>query len=171
MPPRFNSVLKDDGPREDTTLEKLAKLRPAFDRNFGVCTAGSSSFLTDGASAVLLMSRSAAERENQKASAVIRDYIYGAGNALNEMLSGPALSIPLLLRKNNLTVADIDVWEIHEAFASQVLANLKLLKSDAFAQQRLSMDKAIGEIPEEKINIWGGSLSLGHPFGATGGVF
>ena len=125
--------------------------------------------MTDGASAVLLMSRSAAERENQKASAVIRDYIYGAGNALNEMLSGPALSIPLLLRKNNLTVADIDVWEIHEAFASQVLANLKLLKSDAFAQQRLSMDKAIGEIPEEKINIWGGSLSLGHPFGATGG--
>lgn len=169
IPPHFKPVSKDDGPRADTTIEKLAKLKPAFDRKLGISTAGSSSFLTDGASAVLVASQKAVKEHNLEAKAWIRDYVYKAGDALHEMLSGPSLSVPVLLARNGLSVDDIDVWEIHEAFAAQVVANLKNLRSDQYARDRLKMDKAIGEIPLEKINIWGGSLSLGHPFGATGG--
>ena len=169
VPPKFVTISQDDGPRADTTMEKLAKLKPAFDKKFGVATAGSSSFLTDGASAVLVMSRKKAKELGYTPKAVVRDYVYNAGDALSEMLSGPALTIPLLLEKNKLSVDDIDVWEIHEAFACQVLANLKYLKDDQYARERLGLEKAVGEIPLEKVNVWGGSLSIGHPFGATGG--
>ena len=168
-PPVFATIDKDDGPRGDTTFEKLGSLRPAFDKKLGVSTAGSSSFLTDGASAVMMMSRERAKELGFTPKAVLRDYVYKAGDALSEMLTGPALSIPLLLKRNGLKVEDIGVWEIHEAFAAQVLANLKFMTQDKFAQERLGIDKAVGEIPLEKINIWGGSLSIGHPFGATGG--
>ena len=167
--PGFKPAIEDDGPRGDTTLESLAKLRKAFDKKFGVCTAGNSSFLTDGASSLLMTSMDYAKQHNLHPRAIIKDFIYNAGDAYTEMLSGPALTIPLLLHKNNLKVEDIDVWEIHEAFASQVLSNLVYLKSDKFAQERLGLPKAVGEIPLEKINVWGGSLSIGHPFGATGG--
>jgi acetyl-CoA acetyltransferase family protein len=167
-PPKFKMFGKDDGPREDSTVEKISRLSPAFDKVFGVCTAANSSFLTDGASAMLMMSMQKSKELKMPAKAVIKDYIYAAGEALTEMLMGPALTIPLLLKKNNLTVSDVDVWEIHEAFAAQVLANLKLMTDKKFAKDRLKMDEAIGEIPIEKINVWGGSLSLGHPFGATG---
>ena len=166
--PGFDSIVTDDGPRADTTLDSLKKLRPAFDKQFGVCTAGNSSFLTDGASSLLMMSYQKAQNLGIKPKAIIKDYVYRAGDALTEMLSGPALSIPFLLKQNGLQVQDIDVWEIHEAFSSQVLANLTYLSSPKFAKDRLKMDSAIGEIPMEKINVWGGSLSLGHPFGATG---
>lgn len=166
--PKFKTISQDDGPREDATLDKLKKLRPAFDKQFGVNTAGNSSFLTDGASAMLLMSMAQAHKTKRQVKAVIKDYVYRAGDALSEMLSGPSLTIPHLLQRNNLSVDDVEVWEIHEAFASQVLANLKLIKSDKFAKTRLGLKKAVGEIPLEKINIWGGSLSIGHPFGATG---
>lgn len=169
IPPAFKAILKDDGPRDDTTLESLKNLRAAFDKNFGVCTAGNSSFLTDGASAVLLTSYQKAIELGLTPKAIVKDYLYRAGDALTEMLSGPALTIPFLLKQNNLQVSDIDVWEIHEAFASQILANLCYLRSEKFAKERLKIDKAIGDIPMEKINTWGGSLSLGHPFGATGG--
>ena len=168
-PPHFQTIDKDDGPRADTTFEKLSTLRPAFDKKLGVATAGSSSFLTDGASAVLMMSRQRAKELGYAPKAVIKDYVYRAGDALSEMLAGPALSVPVLLAKNKLKVSDIGVWEIHEAFASQVLANLKYMTMDKFVRDRLGLDKAPGEIPLEKINIWGGSLSIGHPFGATGG--
>ena len=167
-PPHFKSVAQDDGPRKDATLKKLEKLRPSFDKQFGINTAGNSSFLTDGASAMYMMSLAAAQKEKRPAKAIIRDYIYRAGDALAEMLSGPALTIPALLHRNKLQVEDIEVWEIHEAFAAQILANLKLLADDAFAKSRLGMKKAIGPIPIDRINIWGGSLALGHPFGATG---
>lgn len=167
-PPKFSVVREDDGPRGDTNLQNLAKLRRAFDKDFGVCTAGNSSFLTDGASSLLLSSLENAEKMALKPKAIISDFVYNAGDPLNEMLSGPALTIPLLLEKNKLSVDDIDVWEIHEAFASQVLSNLIYLNSDSFARERLGLSKAVGEIPIEKVNIWGGSLSLGHPFGATG---
>lgn len=169
VPPKCQLVDKDDGPRGDTTVEKLAKLKPAFDKKFGVCTAGNSSFLTDGASAVLLTSKKAAEQRKLEPKGWLRDYVYKAGDALTEMLSGPALTIPYLLERNGLKVEDIDVWEIHEAFAAQVVSNLKNLASDAYAKDRLKMNRAVGKIPLEKINTWGGSLSLGHPFGATGG--
>jgi len=167
-PPKFEAILEDDGPREDTNLKSLAKLRRAFDKDFGVCTAGNSSFLTDGASALLLSDLDTAKKKKLEPKAIISDFVYRAGDPLTEMLSGPALTIPHLLERNNLSLDDIDVWEIHEAFASQVLSNLVYLNSDIFAKDRLGLTRAPGEIPIEKINIWGGSLSIGHPFGATG---
>jgi acetyl-CoA acetyltransferase family protein len=169
LPPQFNALQKDDGPRGDSTVEKLSQLKPAFDKKHGMVTAGSSSFLTDGASAVLLMSRARADELSEKPKAIIRDYVYAACNPLDELLLGPAMSIPLLLERNNLSVEDIKVWEIHEAFATQVVANLKCLASEEFAQRRLGRAKAVGEIPLDDVNTWGGSLSIGHPFGATGG--
>jgi acetyl-CoA acyltransferase len=169
FPPHFRPISDDDGPRGDSTLEQMAKLRPAFERSFGVSTAANSSFLTDGASAVLMMSYARAKSEGLAPKAIIRDYIYRAGDAHKRMLSGPALTIPLLLHKNNLRSEDIGVWEIHEAFAAQMLANFAFMKDDEFARTRLGLDKAPGEIPLEKVNIWGGSLAIGHPFGATGG--
>lgn len=169
VPPAFESVEKDDGPRGDTSMEVLAKLKPAFDREFGIITAGSSSFLTDGASAVLLMSAEKADELGFQPKAIVKDYVYTAADPLDELLLGPALSIPKLLAKNGLKVTDVDVWEIHEAFAAQMVANLKALEDDAFAKERLGMQKAPGAPALEKINVWGGSLSLGHPFGATGG--
>lgn len=169
VPPKFELVTKDDGPRGDSTAESLSKLKPAFDREFGSITAASASFLTDGASAVLLTSREKAAELKLAPKAILRDSVYAAGDPLDELLAGPALTIPVLLERNGLSVADIGVWEIHEAFASQIVACLKLLASDQFAQERLGMKKAIGHIPLEKMNVWGGSLSLGHPFGATGG--
>jgi len=169
FPPKFEPIEIDDGPRGDTTRESLSRLKPVFDKNWGVINAGSSSFLTDGASAVLLMARDRAAELGFDDSIVMRDYVYGAGSPLDELLLGPSFTIPTLLDRNKLSVDDVDVWEIHEAFAAQMVANLKCLASDTFAKERLGRDKAVGEIPMEKLNVWGGSLSLGHPFGATGG--
>jgi acetyl-CoA acetyltransferase family protein len=157
VPPHMELTSKDDGPRGESTPNALAKLKPAFDRDFGLITAGSSSFLTDGGSAVLLMSRAAADKHKQKARAIVRDYVYAAGDPLEELLAGPALSVPKLLDKAKLKAKDIGVWEIHEAFSAQVLANLKMMRGCSI------------DIPLERINAWGGSLSIGHPFGATGG--
>jgi acetyl-CoA acetyltransferase family protein len=157
VPPKMELTSKDDGPRGDSTVESLAKLKPAFDRDFGLITAGSSSFLTDGGSAVLLMSREAADKNKVKARAILKDYVYAAGDPLESLLEGPALAVPKLLDRVGLKAKDIGVWEIHEAFSAQVVANLKLMKERGI------------DIPLEKINVWGGSLSIGHPFGATGG--
>jgi acetyl-CoA acetyltransferase family protein len=147
----------------------VGALKPAFDRDFGLLTAASSSFLTDGGSAVLLMSRQKAKALGYAPKAIIRDFVYAAGDPLEELLSGPALTIPKLLQKTGLKAKDIGVWEIHEAFAAQVVANLKLLDDATFLKDRCGYDGVIGEIPLDSINAWGGSLSLGHPFGATGG--
>ena len=169
VPPSFKSVTEDNGPRGDTTPETLAKLRPAFDRQFGVSTAGNSSFLTDGATAVLFASENKAISLGLKPKAIVVDQVYTGADPLEELLMGPAISIPKLLQRNNLKIDDIDVWEIHEAFAAQMVFNLKCLASKDFAEDRLGMDAPVGEIPLDKLNVWGGSLSLGHPFGATGG--
>lgn len=166
--PAFDLVKVDDGPRGDSTVAALAKLKPAFDRDFGLLTAGSSSFLTDGGSAVLLMARGRAEKSGYKPRAILRDWVYAAGDPLEELLAGPALTIPRLLAKNQLTIKDIGVWEIHEAFSAQVVANLRLIADPAWVKSRVGVDVA-GVIPLEQLNLWGGSLSLGHPFGATGG--
>lgn len=169
VPPRFDTFAEDDGPRGDSTMEGLSKLRPAFDRDFGVLTAGSSSFFTDGASATLFMSQEKADELKVKQMAIVRDYVYAAGDPLEELLLGPSLTIPRILDRNGLKADDIGVWEIHEAFAAQMVANFKALRSSEFAKERLGRNKPVGEIPLEKVNVWGGSLSLGHPFGATGG--
>lgn len=169
VPPGMDLIKQDDGPRGDSTVESLAKLKPAFDRDFGLITAGSSSFLTDGGSAVLLASREGAEKNGLKPRAIIRDYVYAAGDPLEELLAGPALSVPRLLERNGLHARDIGVWEIHEAFAAQVVANLKLLGDKKFLEDKAGWNKGAIEIPLDKVNVWGGSLSIGHPFGATGG--
>lgn len=161
--------LADNTPRADATAERLARLSPVFDREHGVITAGNASRFTDGAGAVLLASRAFAGAQGLREMAVLRDYqLTGVDSLHEEMLLGPAMSIPRLLARNGLQYADIDAWEIHEAFATQVLVNRACVASAAFVADRFGAGVPVGEIPLEKLNTWGGSLSLGNPFAATG---
>jgi acetyl-CoA acyltransferase len=169
VPPEFEEVTEDNGIRGDTSMEKLAKLRPAFDRKFGTITAGNSSFLTDGASAVLLMSESKALELGIRPLARVVGSSLTAIDPLEELLLGPAFAVPQVLDRTGLRLEQMDVIELHEAFAGQVLAVLSVMKDDEFARERLGCDEAVGEVDPDKLNAWGGSLSVGHPFGATGG--
>lgn len=168
VPPDFDPVTKDNTFREDTSMEKLEKLSPAFIKPHGTITAGNSSAFTDGASASLIMNEQTALDLGLKPKAYFRSYTYVAQDPEDELLLGPAYATPQVLDAMNLSLRDIDVFELHEAFAGQVLTVLKALDSDKFAKENLDRDKKVGEIPMEKLNLWGGSLSLGHPFGATG---
>jgi acetyl-CoA acyltransferase len=167
-PPRFNGVNTDNGVRGDTTMEKLAKLRPAFDRRFGTITAGNASYLTDGGAAVLLASEEAARRLGLKPIAVLKGSAVAALDPLEELLLGPAMTVPMALDAAGLELDEIDVVELHEAFAAQVLAVLKVLDDETFCRERLGRERPVGQIDRERLNTWGGSASLGHPFGATG---
>jgi acetyl-CoA acyltransferase len=167
-PPRYGGVSTDNGVRGDTSMGKLAKLRPAFDRKFGTITAGNSSYLTDGAAAVLLASEEAAGRLGLEPVAVLKGSAIAALEPLEELLLGPALTIPAALGDAGLELDEIEVIELHEAFAAQVLAVLQLLDDEEFCRDRLGRDRAVGAIDRERLNAWGGSASLGHPFGATG---
>jgi acetyl-CoA acyltransferase len=159
----------DNTPRRDATVEKLSRLPPVFDREHGVITAGNASRFSDGAGAVLLGSRAWAHRHGLRELALIRDYqLTGVDSLREEMLLGPAMSIPRLLGRNGLGFDDVDVWEIHEAFATQVLINRQCMASADFVRERLGEGLPHGEIPLERLNAWGGSLSLGNPFAATG---
>ena len=163
------SIIKsDNGIRGDSTLEKLSSLRPAFIKPHGTATAGNSSFLTDGASAALLMEKEYALQHGYHPKALIRGFSYVAKKPGDELLIGPALAVPIVLNSMNLTLNDIDVFEFHEAFAGQMCTVLKAINSTRFAKENLNRDKKVGEIPMDKLNRWGGSLSIGHPFGATG---
>jgi acetyl-CoA acetyltransferase family protein len=168
VPPKFKVVSKDNGVRGNSTVEKAAKLRPAFDKKNGSLTAANSSFLTDGAAVVLLMSEDKAAELGYKPKARIHTHCFSAQRLEDELLLGPTYAISQALSKSGLSIDDIGVWEIHEAFAGQVLTNLKCLADDEFCKQNLGRDKAVGQIPMDKINTLGGSLSIGHPFGATG---
>jgi len=169
VPPHFGAVhIVDNGVRGDSTIEKLRSLKPAFIKPHGTVTAGNSSFTTDGASASLIMSEAKAKELGYKPKTFFRDYIFTSQDPKNELLLGPAYATAKILERNGLTLKDIDVFEFHEAFAAQIVANLKALDSDWFAKEKLKRDTKVGLIPEEKFNIHGGSLSLGHPFGATG---
>ncbi|HMB90945.1 MAG TPA: hypothetical protein VKP65_08870, partial [Rhodothermales bacterium] len=142
-------------------------LSPAFHKPFGTVTAGNASFLTDGASATLLMAEETAKAHGFEPRATLRHYTYVAQDPGDELLLGPAYAIPQVLDAAGLTLDDLDVIELHEAFAGQVLAVLAALESDEFAKQ-IGRDEPVGSVPMDKLNTWGGSLSLGHPFGATG---
>jgi acetyl-CoA acetyltransferase family protein len=166
--PNFKPVNIDNTFRGDTTVEKLAKLRPAFDKSNGTLTAGNSSLLTDGAAAVLLMSEEKAIALGLKPTVFIKSYTFTGQDPEDELLLGPAYATYKLLTQEKLQLSDIDVFEFHEAFAAQILTNLQCLDSDQFAKEKMNLTKKLGEIPMEKFNIHGGSLSLGHPFGATG---
>src|SRR5690606_14445185 len=165
--PDFEPIERDNGVRPDTTLDKLAKLRPAFEKPYGAVTAGNASFLTDGASAALVMAAEAARAHGLAPMARLREYEYVALPPDVRLLLGPAVAIPRVLRAAGLSKDDIDVWELHEAFAGQVLAVLRALDSQDFADEYLGGER-FGEIPLDRLNLWGGSLALGHPFGATG---
>ncbi|MFZ5757029.1 MAG: thiolase family protein [Pseudomonadota bacterium] len=159
----------DNTPRADATLERLVRLPPIFDREHGVITAGNASRFSDGAGALLLASREYAAIHGLREQAVIRDYqLTGVDSLKEEMLLGPAMSIPRLLARNGLVFDDVDVWEIHEAFATQVLVNRACMASPSFVHERFGDGVPAGVIPLEKLNTWGGSLSLGNPFAATG---
>jgi len=168
VPGSWRRVSADNGVRGDTSEEKLATLKPAFDRRFGTITAGNASFLSDGAAAVLLMSeRKVSELGLEPLAEVIASAVV-ALDPLEELLLGPALAAPRALALAGLTLEEVEVVELHEAFAAQVLAVLKVLEDPEFCRQRLGRPGALGRIDPARLNAWGGSLSVGHPFGATG---
>jgi acetyl-CoA acyltransferase len=168
-PPTFNPpIASDNGIRTDTSLEQLRALKPVFDRRYGTVTAGNSSPLTDGASAVLLMSDARARALGYEPIAYIRSYAYAALDPGEQLLMGPVLAAPVALRRAGITLRDIDVVEMHEAFAAQVIANLRGFTSREWAE-RAGFSEPVGEVDPTKLNLLGGSIALGHPFGATGG--
>jgi acetyl-CoA C-acetyltransferase len=168
----FKGVTKDSIIREDTTVEKLSKLKTVFDKSpAGTMTAGNSTAFTDGASAVFLGSEEYAKKNNLPIQAYVVDvevaavdFVQGAG-----LLMAPTIAVARMLKRNNLTLQDFDVYEIHEAFAGQVLSTLKAWESKEYCKKVLSMDNPLGSIDRTKMNLKGGSLAVGHPFGATGG--
>jgi acetyl-CoA acyltransferase len=168
VPPAFDAMSSDNGIRSDSSIEALAALRPVFDRKYGSVTAGNSSPLTDGASAVLLMSEESAKALGYTPLAFIRSYSYAALDPGEQLLMGPVLAAPVALKRAGLSLGDIDLIEMHEAFAAQVLCNLKGFVSQAWAE-RAGFNKPVGEVDRARLNVMGGSISIGHPFGATGG--
>ncbi|MCZ8203032.1 acetyl-CoA C-acyltransferase FadI [Gemmatimonas sp.] len=168
VPPAYDSMLTtDNGVRRDSRYEQLAQLKPVFDRQYGTVTAGNASPLTDGASAVLLMSEERARSLGYTPLAFIRSYAYAAVDPGEQLLQAPVLAAPLALQRAGLSLADIDLVEMHEAFAAQVLSNLQGLASKAWAA-RAGLAAPVGEVNPDRLNVMGGSLSIGHPFGATG---
>ncbi len=169
LPPAFTSMLaSDNGIRSDTSYEQLAALKPVFDRLYGSVTAGNASPLSDGASAVLLMSEERARALGYTPVAYIKSYAYAAVDPGEQLLQAPVLAAPVALQRAGLTLRDMDLVDMHEAFAAQVLSNIQGLASKAWAS-RAGFSEATGDIDETRLNVLGGSLSIGHPFGATGG--
>lgn len=153
--------------RADTSTEKLARLKPVFAKD-GTLTAGNSSALTDGAAAVLLMSEKKAKALGLEPLAAFRSWAYTGVDPADQLLMGPALAMPKALERAGIELGEVDLVDMHEAFAAQVLSVVKMLGSDAFARARLGREEAVGAVDPEKLNVRGGSLALGHPFGATG---
>jgi len=168
VPPKFESVLtSDNGIREDTSYEQLAALKPVFDRKYGSVTAGNSSPLTDGGACVLLMNEEKAKALGYPPLGIIRSYAYAALDPGEQLLQAPVLAAPVALKRAGLTLKDIDLVEMHEAFAAQVLSNLKGFESKWWAE-RAGFTQPVGEVDRAKLNVMGGSIAIGHPFGATG---
>jgi len=169
LPPKFDApVVEDNAIRKDSTLASYAVLKPAFDRKYGTITAGSSSPLTDGAAALLLMTESKAKALGYVPLGYLRSWGYAAIDPAGWMLMGPSYATPIALERAGLTLADMDLVDMHEAFAAQVLCNLKAFSSKKFAQEELGRSEAIGEVDDAKLNVHGGSIAIGHPFAATG---
>ncbi|MCZ6836248.1 MAG: thiolase family protein [Planctomycetota bacterium] len=167
MPAYERLQMHDDGPRPEQSIEALKKLRPFFDRHAGTVTAGNACPLTDGAVALVL----ASERKVKELGIEPLGWITGsacAGLDGRRMGLGPAFATSKLLDDMNMEMSDFDLFELNEAFAAQVLANQVAFASDAFAQEELGRKKALGELPDEKLNVNGGAIALGHPVGATG---
>lgn len=168
----FRGLKRDGFLRPDTTLEKLAALKPAFDKSsgHGTLTAGNSTGLSDGAAAVLLGSDAWAAQRGLKVQAYLRDaevaavdFVHGEG-----LLMAPTIAVPRMLARHGLSLQDFDYYEIHEAFAAQVLCTLRAWESADYCRQRLGLDAPLGSIDPDKLNVHGSSLAVGHPFAATG---
>jgi acetyl-CoA acyltransferase len=169
VPPGYETIsARDNIVRKDATLEQLAGLKPVFDKRYGTLTAGNSSPLTDGAAALILMAEEKAKALGLVPLAYLRSYAYAALDPSDQLLQGPAYAAPIALERAGLTLKDMEIVDMHEAFAAQVLSNLQAFASKSFAEKELGRSEPLGEIDPERLNVSGGSIALGHPFGATG---
>lgn len=159
---------RDNNVRFDSKVEGYAKLRPVFDKKHGSVTAANATPLTDGASAILMMTESRAKALGYQPIGYIKSYAFSAIDVWEDMLMGPSYASPIALERAGMTLNDITLIEMHEAFAAQTLANVKMFASDKFAKEKLGRDKATGEIDMDKFNVMGSSIAYGHPFAATG---
>ncbi|WP_394824014.1 acetyl-CoA C-acyltransferase FadI [Pendulispora albinea] len=167
--PRYDKpIARDNSVREESSLDAYAKLKPAFDRKFGSITAGNSSPLTDGASALLVMTEQKAKALGYKPLGYLRSWAYAALDPEGWMLMGPSYATPIALDRAGLSLSQMDIVDMHEAFAAQVLCNVQAFSSKKFAEEKLGRSEPIGAIDDAKFNVHGGSISIGHPFAATG---
>lgn len=169
FPPSGPAVLeRDSAVRPDTSATALAALEPVFDQRFGSLTAGNSSPLTDGAVALLLMSEAAAEAGGYEPLGYLRSYAFAAVDPARQLLQSAVYAVPRALDRAGLRLEDVDLVEMHEAYAAQVLSNLKALASSKFARHELGREQPVGVVSLDRFNVTGGSIAFGHPFGATG---
>lgn len=166
--PYDKPVNRDNIVRDDTTVEALSKLRPVFDRKHGTITAGNASPLTDGASALLMMSEAKAKALGYQPLGYIKSWAYAAVDPAWQLLMAPVFAAPMALDRAGMSLADMDIVEVHEAFAAQVASNLQAWSSKKFADEHLGGGAPLGDIDPEKLNVNGGSIAIGHPFAATG---
>jgi len=166
--PKGKDFISADNGIRVTPADKMAKLKPAFIKPHGTVTAANSSYLTDGASAALIMTEDKAKELGLTPKAYFRAYTYVSQDPKDQLLLGPTYATPVVLDAMKLKLNDISVLEYHEAFAGQILANVKAMDSDKFAQDVMGRKEKVGTVDMDKFNLWGGSLSIGHPFGATG---
>nr|WP_024965225.1 acetyl-CoA C-acyltransferase FadI [Pantoea sp. IMH] len=168
VPPWRAPFEQDNNVRANSSLADYTKLRPAFDRRHGSVTAANSTPLTDGAAAVILMTESRARSLGITPLGYLRSYAFTAIDVRHDMLLGPSWASPLALDRAGITLQDLTLIDMHEAFAAQTLANLKMFADERFAREVLNRPHALGEVDEEKFNVLGGSIAYGHPFAATG---
>ncbi len=169
VPPSYaETVASDNIVRKDGALEGYAGLKPVFDRRYGTITAGNSSPLTDGASALVLMSEERAKAEGRTPLGYLRSVAYAAVDPGWQLLQAPPFAAPVALERAGVELHELDLVDMHEAFAAQVLSNLQAFASRKFAEEKLGRSQPLGEVPDEKLNVNGGSIAIGHPFGATG---
>lgn len=168
-PPDYDHYIEEDIIPQLASIEAgLSQLKPLFDKRFGTITSGNSSNLTDGASVCLIGDEKRCQILGLQAKLRILDFDHVAVDPMDQLLIGPAITIPRILTRNNMTLDDVDCFEIHEAFAAQILSCLRSMESPQFCERYLGKSRAFGEIPMEKLNVNGGSIAVGHPFGATG---
>lgn len=169
VPPKYDApVVEDNLVRKDSSVEGYAKLKPAFDRANGTITAGNASPLTDGASALLVMTESRAKALGYTPLGYLKSWAYAALDPNGWMLMGPTHATPIALDRAGLKLKDMSVVDVHEAFAAQVLCNLQAWNSKKYFEEKLGRSEVLGEVDDDKLNVHGGSIALGHPFAATG---
>ena len=169
IPPHFKeAIIKDSSIDENASMDSLGDLPPLFDREFGTVTAGNSAPIADGAAAMLLMSEEKARALGYKPLAYVKSYAYSASNPDSELLMSSVYAIVKALDRAKISLGDVDLVEMHEAFSAQVISGIKALSSKSFAKDKLGRPQAVGEIDMERFNVSGGSIALGHALGATG---